>query len=340
MTRKPPQFWYSQKGASQVLAVMMTPLSWLWQLVTGLRWRLAKPYQSSLPVICIGNLTVGGVGKTPCVRTLALAAKAKGFTPVILMRGYGGRLAGPLFVNDQHSAHDVGDEALELKATLALPVVVSRDRAAGARWIETHHAGDVIIMDDGFQNPTLRYDQAVLVFDGETGIGNSGIVPSGPLRESLPTGLRRASHALIIGEDKHQLANRIHHLAPHIPRASAQKGYHTKTRQMITDQTTCNGRLLAFAGIGRPQGFFDTIQDHGGHLVTSLSFGDHHHYSAKEWEHIIRMAETNQARLVTTMKDYMRLSPSQKAMVTPLPLELRIDDEKWITQLLAGLDKD
>jgi len=95
MTRKPPQFWYSQKGASQVLAVMMTPLSWLWRLVTGLRWRLVKPYQSSLPVICIGNLTVGGVGKTPCVRALALAAKAKGFTPVILMRGYGGRLAGP-----------------------------------------------------------------------------------------------------------------------------------------------------------------------------------------------------------------------------------------------------
>lgn len=340
MTRKPPSFWNAPLGASHPMAVMLTPLSWLWQLASGLRWRLVKPYRSALPVICIGNLTVGGVGKTPFVRTLALAAKAKGFSPVILMRGYGGRLTGPLFVTDQHTASDVGDEALELKASCDMPVVVSRDRAAGAGLIETHQASDLIIMDDGFQNPGLKYDQAVLVFAGETGIGNGGIVPSGPLRESLTKGLRRASHILIIGADQHGLANRIHDLAPHLRPAYAHKGYNIKTCQLITDQTQSEGRLLAFAGIGRPQGFFDAIRHHGGNLVASLSFADHHPYSLKEWEYIISTARANDARPVTTMKDYMRLSPSQQAMVTPLPLELQIDDSTWITHLLEGLGED
>ena len=340
MLRQPPQFWYSRQGVGPLAAVMMTPLSWLWQMASGLRWRLTKAYHSSLPVICVGNLTVGGVGKTPCVRAFALAAKTAGFSPVILMRGYGGRLSGPLSVGVQHSADEVGDEALELTVTCSVPVVVSRDRAAGARWIETHHTGDLIIMDDGFQNPGLKSDQAVLVFDGETGIGNGGIVPSGPLRESMANGLRRASHTLIIGADQHELANRIHDLAPHLRPAYAHKGYDIKTCQLITDQTQSEGRLLAFAGIGRPQGFFDAIRHHGGNLVASLSFADHHDYTVKEWEHIISMAKTEKARLVTTMKDYMRLTPPQQAMVTPLPLELRIDDPTWITQLLAGLGKD
>jgi tetraacyldisaccharide 4'-kinase len=339
MTRKPPVFWTSSTVSSCLIAIMMTPFSWLWQLAGWLRWRLAKPYHAEVAVICVGNLSVGGVGKTPFVRALALMAKAAGFSPVILMRGYGGNLPGPVSVSNKHSTLEVGDEALELKASCSVPVIVARDRAAGARWIESHDKGDLIIMDDGFQNPRLKSDRAVLVFDGETGLGNGKIVPAGPLRESMTNGLKRASHALIIGSDQHGLSTRIHHLAPHIEIASANKGYDADTRQLITDHTILDGRLMAFAGIGNPQGFFDAIKKHGGHLVASLSFADHHHYTSMEWEQIISTAEMNKARPVTTMKDYMRLTPAQQTMVTPLPLELLINEQSWMKHLLAGLDK-
>ena len=321
-----PAFWYVP---SSPLAWLLLPLSWLWQLTTWLRWRITRPYRSVLPTFLIGNLTVGGVGKTPLVQHFARMAIKAGYAPVIISRGYGGRHKGVIEVAPHHQAQLVGDEALESRAIC--PVVVARHRQDAMRHIERTHLGDCIIIDDGFQNPHLKPHHAILVFDGERGVGNGQIIPSGPMRETMRAGLKRAQDALIIGTDRHQLAKRITTLAPHIRIHYAEKTYDAETCQRIKS----SGKLAVFAGLGNATGFFNSIAAHGGDVVVRMAFGDHHDYSAADWARMIATAQEHDATLMTTQKDYMRLNAEQRRKVIPLPLRLVLLDDAWVTELLT-----
>lgn len=324
-----PSFWYQRSIIGYAIMILLWPLSLLWRIASTTRRLWIRPVKLPLPVICIGNLTAGGTGKTPLVTCVAKAAIDKGLAPVVLSKGYGGSAAGPHLVTADDSAALVGDEPLELAAIC--PVVIAKTRKAGAVWIAENMTADVILMDDGFQNPALQPDIGIVVFDGNRGIGNGQIMPVGPMREGLRNGLQRASYVVIIGDDTQGLSQTIHHMRPDIPIISASKEFEPSVQAILAKEP-----LLAFAGIGHPDAFFAMIAEHGGQLIKTLSFPDHHRYTAAEWQNIHATALRHQAKLVTTRKDYMRLDPDQRHAVTPLPLTLDID-RRWINEIYDEL---
>lgn len=324
-----PSFWYQRSVFGYVFMVLLWPLSILWRIASYYRRLWIRPIQLPIPVICVGNLTAGGTGKTPLVRRIATMAIEADLSPVILSKGYGGTEKGPVLVQPDHSADTVGDEPLELADIC--PVLIAKNRKIGAGWIAENLTADIIIMDDGFQNPAIRPDNGILVFDGSRGIGNGQIIPVGPMREGLRYGLFRASHVVIIGNDQQGLAHAIRTMKPNLPIITADKIFDNSARDILA-----NDRLLAFAGIGHPDAFFSMITKNGGKLIKTLSFPDHHRYTARDWEDICMTASDNKAKLVTTMKDYMRLDIKQRQHVTPLTLELDLDTS-WINDIFVEL---
>jgi tetraacyldisaccharide 4'-kinase len=327
-----PSFWYQRSIKGYAIMTVLWPLSILWRLGSYYRRLWITPARMNIPVICVGNVTAGGTGKTPLVRRLADMAIASGLSPVILSKGYGGKETGPMIVNADSTADMVGDEPLEL--TDICPVVIAKNRKAGATWIAENMAADVIIMDDGFQNPAIRADIGILVFDGARGIGNGQIIPVGPLREPWRDGLHRASHVIIIGEDAQGLSQAIKQIRPDIPIISAHKRFDQTTKPVLSGDP-----LVAFAGIGHPEAFFSMITEHGGQIVKTLAYPDHHQYTATDWDNIYKTASQSGAKLITTKKDYMRLHPAQRQHVTPLPLMLDIDTA-WINDIYDELCHD
>lgn len=312
-----PRFW--QAGGP--LAALLSPLGQLYA-VLGRRRRRAAPWRAPCPVICVGNLSAGGSGKTPTALALAERLTALGRRPVFLTRGYGGRERGPLLVEPgRHDAAAVGDEPLLLAA--AAPTVVARDRAAGAALAARQ--GDVIVMDDGFQNPALHKDLSLLVFDGGQGIGNGRCLPAGPLREGLAEGLARADACLLIGQDATGLApllaGRPLLRASLDPQGSELKGQ----------------RVLAFAGIGRPEKFFESLRALGAELAGTRGFGDHHRYRAAEIAALRAEAARAGARLVTTAKDLARLPPDLRQGIAVLAVRLVFADRDALDALLKGV---
>lgn len=312
-----PRFW--QAGGP--LAALLAPLGRLYAAL-GRRRRQAVPWRAPCPVICVGNLSAGGSGKTPTALALAERLTALGRRPVFLTRGYGGRERGPLLVEPaRHDAAAVGDEPLLLAA--AAPTVVARDRAAGAALAARQ--GDVIVMDDGFQNPALHKNLSLLVFDGGQGIGNGRCLPAGPLREGLAEGLARADACLLIGEDATGLAPRL--AGRPLLRASLEpQGSELKGQ-----------RVLAFAGIGRPEKFFESLRALGAGLAGTRSFGDHHPYRAAEIEALRAEAARAGARLVTTAKDLVRLPPELREGIAVLAVRLVFADRDALDALLKGV---
>jgi tetraacyldisaccharide 4'-kinase len=209
-------------------------------------------------------------------------------------RGYGGRMQNVLVNNKKHSAIDVGDEPLLLSQQA--PVVVNANRFEGAKRAVDEGA-DIIIMDDGFQNPSLYKDLSFLVFDGHYGIGNGKIIPAGPLRETLKDGIKRADALIILGKDKHNLAERSH-----LPVFFG----HTEVQTTIIN----NPNVVAFAGIGHPQKFYHTLSAHGFNVMETFDFPDHHFYSKTELEKIIQKARAKNADIYTTSKDFVKIPHS------------------------------
>ncbi|HTI86420.1 MAG TPA: tetraacyldisaccharide 4'-kinase [Alphaproteobacteria bacterium] len=313
---RPPAFW--DRGGWPQLALM--PASWMWSAAGWLRARATSPTRAALPVICIGNVTVGGAGKTPTALTcLALLGARFGSEAVhAVTRGYGGALPGPVRVDpERHTATEVGDEAL-LLARVA-PTWVARDRVAGAQAAAVAGA-KLVVLDDGFQNPTIAKDASLLVVDGAVGFGNGRVMPAGPLRESLSSALDRADAVIVIGDDTYGVAARVAAMSPGLPILSAR---------IEPDPTTAaalkGARVIAFAGIGRPEKFFATLADCGADIVARRSFPDHHYFTGAELAWLGTEAERADARLVTTEKDWVRLDAEWRARVTPLPIALAID---------------
>jgi tetraacyldisaccharide 4'-kinase len=313
-----PAFW--QAGRGGVLAPLLAPFGWLYGRITLAR--LAKPGERvAVPVIAIGNFTAGGAGKTPVARALVQALAARGETPFILSRGYGGSVAGPHRVDAQRdSASMVGDEPLMLAGTG--PVVVSRDRRAGAqRAIE--QGASVLVLDDALHNPHLFKDFTLAVVDGGAGFGNGFCLPAGPLRAPVRPMLARTDAILLIGADRQGTAKTLSEK----PLFVSQLMPETAVSAMLRGQ-----RVLAFCGIGRPEKFAETLREIGAEIVALRAFADHHAFTETEAEALLAEAQNLGAMLVTTEKDAMRLAggPAREALrqaATVLPVSVALPEE-------------
>jgi tetraacyldisaccharide 4'-kinase len=286
-----PGFWHRRPG---LVARLLWPLGRLYGAVTA--WRMARRGRSvGIPVICIGNFTAGGTGKTPAAIHVAQLLLSQGRRPVFLSRGHGGRLAGPAQVDPaRHSAADCGDEPL-LLARIA-PVVVAQDRIAGAR-LAAGLGADVIVMDDGLQNPSLAKDAVIAVVDGATGFGNGYCLPAGPLRAPLWRQWPHADAVLIVGEDATDVAGL----------AGGRPVLRGRLAPAASDVAALAGRrLLAFAGIGRPSKFFDTLREAGLDVARTQAFADHHPYSVADADRLEALAAAEGLLPVTTEKDAVR----------------------------------
>jgi tetraacyldisaccharide 4'-kinase len=306
----PPEFW-RHRGLA---AIALSPLGALVSHL-GPLWRArTTPTVVGVPVICVGNLTVGGAGKTPLVIALARALQGLGRAPHILSRGYGGRLKGPLRVDPvQHEAQDVGDEPL-LLARMA-PTWICADRATSAR-AAVEDGADILLMDDGFQNPGLIKTVSILVIDGGYGFGNGQVMPAGPLREALAGGLARADAAVIIGDDITGIRDAIADRCPIFDARIVP----------IPDQGITGKPVIAFAGIGRPEKFYASLQELGCTLIETRNFADHHPYTPDEIMRLCDLAHALDATLVTTEKDLVRLPDAARKMVQALRIAVEWSD--------------
>ena len=284
---------------------MLWPVSKVWAQSAAWRMGRAPRFRPPVPVICVGNFVVGGAGKTPTCLAIARIAKGKGLKPGFLTRGYGGAAKGPLLVDPAtHRADAVGDEPLLLAA--AAPTVVCGDRVAGARLLLEQRV-DLIIMDDGFQNPSLAKDLSLVCVDADVGIGNGMVTPSGPLRAPLALQLRKADALIVIGEGEQ---------AEPLIRTAARAG-RPVLRATLKPARVREWRkepLLAFAGIGRPAKFFASLDAVGATVKRTVPFPDHHRYSEDDATTLLQRAEAEKLRLVTTEKDLARLAGATGAL--------------------------
>ncbi len=312
-----PGFWYAPSG---IWARLLSPLGAVTAAVTRARVR-QRGVRVGVPVICVGNLTAGGAGKTPTVIAVAGRLAARGIAVHVVSRGHGGRLRGPVRVDPRrHRASEVGDEPL-LLAGFA-PTWVARDRAAGARAAVAAGAG-AILLDDGFQNPALVKDLSIVVVDGGVGFGNGFCIPAGPLREPVAAGLARADLVLVIGEGDVDLP---------VPRPVLRGTL--VARDIGIDWR--GQRVVAFAGIGRPEKFFATLRDLGATLIGAHSFPDHAPYPPVILRRMAAEAVAAGALLVTTDKDAVRLPAFFRGQAIPLPVTLEISGD---AALDAALDR-
>ncbi|HWA02010.1 MAG TPA: tetraacyldisaccharide 4'-kinase [Rhizomicrobium sp.] len=311
-----PDFWTSDDWRSRLLA----PAGWIYGASVAWNAARAKPIRPPVPVVCVGNLTAGGTGKTPVAIALAEILIAQGHQPWFLSRGYGGRLRGPVEVTEWSRAADVGDEPLLLAR--AAPVIVARDRLAGAN-LAVGKGATVIVMDDGHQNFALAKDLSLVVVDGDTGFGNGRMIPAGPLREPVARGLARADAVFATGSGLPPLgACRI----PVLRVALTIEGPDIEGRAMV-----------AFAGIGRPEKFFEALRAQGAILAAVQGFPDHHVYSAGEIARLRAKARAHNAELVTTEKDFVRLTASEREGIRAIPLNAAFEDRSAVERLLDRL---
>jgi tetraacyldisaccharide 4'-kinase len=296
-----------------VLASALSPLGALYGRMAALKEAEVKPYRSRLPVICIGNFTVGGGGKTPTAIAVAEVLKEAGERPCFLTRGYGGKTEGPVLATKEQSAAEIGDETLLLLAHA--PTVVSADRAAGAKLIEGTDA-TVIVMDDGFQNPQLVKDFNLIVVDSQVGLGNGLVMPAGPLRAPLDRQMPRADALLLIGDGR---------AAPLAKSFEAANKPVLKARMVPRGDARWLGVLpvIGFAGIANPKKFYATLSQNGARLTGTRSFADHHPYTERQAERLLRWARDWNAMLVTTEKDWMRLPEDDGTALSELRFRSR-----------------
>lgn len=326
-----PDFWYNPPQAPGLKARLLQPLGALYAGATARRLAKGQPLRASVPVICIGNINAGGVGKTPTVMALISHLSAKGHKVHVVTRGHGGRAKGPLRVDEtQHSAALTGDEPL-LLAPFA-PVWVSKDRALGVQ-AAAEAGAEVILLDDGHQNPGVYKDLSLVVVDAARGFGNGLCIPAGPLREPLDQGLARADALLSIGAplDQSHFTQTWGHAIGATPALRGE----LKPLQMGMDWH--GTRVLAFAGIGHPQKFFDTLRAEGAQLIRAEPLDDHQPLSPALIARLEAEAFALDAQLVTTEKDAARLPAHLRPKVMTLVVRLHIEDYAPLDQLLKPL---
>lgn len=332
---KAPAFWDGGGWPAWLLA----PVGWIWGRIAA--WNMTRPPRTlaPVPVIAVGNFTAGGAGKTPTVAALVGLARCAGFVPAVVTRGWGGRLAGPVRVDpSRHRAADVGDEPL-LHAHIA-PTIVSRDRAAALALL-TAAGADLVLLDDGFQNPHLGKDLSLVVVDRGQGIGNGRVIPAGPLRAPLDVQLDRAS-ALVLVDSGEADAPGLAALGAE----AARRGLPVFTARLVPQapERLAGRRFLAYAGIGRPSKFAATLAAAGAIVVDLVAFADHQPLGEADAEALLARAAAEGLELVTTEKDAARLAGATSPHSIRLAIasrvaavELVFDDEAAVLAKLAGL---
>ncbi|WP_411288728.1 tetraacyldisaccharide 4'-kinase [Phenylobacterium sp.] len=328
-----PRWWYVRDGRFMpVTRALLTPLSWIWAGVTARRITQATPADPGVPVICVGNLTMGGAGKTPVVREIAVRLAARGLGVHLLARGYGGRLKGPLRVDPAvHGSAEVGDEPLMLARDY--PVWIARDRAAGAR-AAADAGAQVVVMDDGHQNPSVKKALSLLVVDGETRqgewpFGDGRVFPAGPMREPLGAGLARADAVVVLlPGDLRVVSGDLLSIFGDTPTFSAR---------LVSTAPPPPGPQMGFAGVGKPWKVERALKAAGCELLDFQAFPDHFAYDAATLERLARHAQAHGAGLVTTEKDWVRLPANWQARVSAWPVRAVFTDEAALDALLARI---
>ena len=323
-----PQFWHQPPG---LMAYGLWPLGRLYGAATA--WRQSRALEAAhppCPVICIGNINAGGTGKTPTVIALAEHLKERGRRVVALSRGYGGTVAVPTLVDPKtHGAAEVGDEPLLISAFC--PVVVVRKRVAGLA-LALAQKPDVILMDDGFQDPSVRKDFSIVVVDAHLGFGNGFCVPAGPLREPLAKGLARADLCLSIGEAAAQ--RRFAALGPD----HAHLRVEGEIKPLLTGMPWLGLPVFAFAGIAHPEKFFTTLRDLGANILGCEALSDHEPLSLPLMKRLAAKARALNAQMVCTEKDAARLPAQYQRDVLALPVRLELKDWSKIDEKLINLE--
>ena len=308
---KAPEFWHDDSWPARALA----PLGRAYALGGRIRRALAKPYKASVPVICVGNLTAGGAGKTPVTISLIRRLKERGVDVHAVTRGYGGQERGPHRVNlRSDTPRRVGDEPLLLAAEC--PTWVAKSRPAGIE-SAVQAGAELVILDDGHQNPSFDRDLALVVVDGPSGFGNGRLMPAGPLRETVAEGLARADAVVVMGEPRAGLMEQL----ANTPVLRA------KTQPRFSGISLTGARVLAFAGIGRPEKFFETVRKLGAQVIDSEAFPDHHRYSQQMLGRLMDRAASQDLTLVTTEKDMVKLPDTARGKVWPVPIGVKWEDE-------------
>jgi tetraacyldisaccharide 4'-kinase len=325
-----PAFWYRP---SSWISRLLLPFGALYGLVAGQRLQ-REGIDAGIPVLCVGNYHVGGAGKTPTVLALAKLLRDLGETPVVLSRGYGGRLRGPIKVDPaRHVADDVGDEPLMMAGSVA--VVVARDRIAGVALARSQRAS-VILMDDGFQNPAIIKDASLIVIDASRGLGNACVFPAGPLRAPLKPQLARTDALIVVGDGI---------AAQGVAAAIAARGAPVLSAHLRPDDASVASlggkRVLAFAGIGDPARFFRTLAASGIAVVARRVFADHHPFTKSEIESLLAEAKREALTPVTTEKDLARLRgaagvPSWAGDIVPFAVTLAFEDAAQWRKFVSG----
>jgi tetraacyldisaccharide 4'-kinase len=328
---RPPEFWKADAGgrdAALTLRAVLTPVSWAYGWEVARRLRATTPRHAPVPVICVGNFTVGGGGKTPVTRAIRAKLGAGAHS---LSRGYGGRIEGPLRVTPDMEAREVGDEPLLHAADGA--AWIARDRHAGA--MAAANAGaHAIIMDDGFQNPSLAKDLNIIVVDAGYGVGNGQVFPAGPLRERLQDGMKRADAIVLLRTADARAEANDNADTPAWLDGFAKPILHA---ELCPTGERHEGKFVAFAGLARPEKFFDTLTAAGVTLTDAIPFADHHPYTEDDFAALEQLAAEHGAKLITTEKDAARLTPTQRARVAVLPVIARFDDDAAFDALLEPI---
>lgn len=327
-----PDFWNHKHGrkAAPFIRTVLTPIGWIYGKVTARRIATTEAYDPGIPVICVGNASVGGVGKTPITSYLLESLTRMGIKAVGLTRGYGGREKGPVLVKSSHMSKDVGDEPLLLARKG--PVWVSAGRDDGARAAVGALTGfrktgaEVIIMDDGHQNPLVKKTLSLLVVDAEIGFGNECVFPAGPLREPVTSALARSDAViLMMPTPDFQVSETLFEQLKPLPVIPAHLAPYAQLPK---------GKLYAFAGIGRPNKFFDALIRAGADLVEAQPFANHYAYKDTDIKNLIDLAREDQATLITTEKDYVRIPKGFQKHVAVWPVSVQFEDELTLRRIL------
>ena len=326
---KSPDFW--KRGRGGWISSVLQPVAWVYRQCALVR-HSSTSVKTGVPVICVGNVVAGGAGKTPVAMAIGQHLIAAGLKVHYLSRGYGGSKKGPHLVNGElDQAAEVGDEPLLLSRIA--PTCVAKDRVDGAQACVDGGA-DVIVMDDGLQNVSLVKDISLCVIDGSYGLGNGQLIPSGPLREPLAEAIEKSNAVVLIGADDAGIEEVISQISPDLPILKA-------ALEPVEMQTQLAGkRVHAFAGIGRPDKFFDTLNSLGCEVQHTTAFADHHAFSGDEISRLVAAAQSDKALLITTEKDYVRLDRKWSENILALPVSLVWQDDTMLTRFFEPLLSD
>ena len=308
-----PEFWYRKNISSTVKIFLLFPFSIIWILISYLKKFFIKKYKSNLKVICIGNLTIGGTGKTPFAIYIYKLLKNCGYKPVFLTRGYGGLLKGPIEVKGTHNFETVGDEAMLLSKIG--PTIVSVDRSLGAKFIENHENNfNIIIMDDGLQNNQLEQDIKFLLVDKNLKFGNEYCIPAGPLREPVNQGLKKIDAMILTGNHYHKDTNF----------KKINIAIFNSETKIIESPKIKNEGVLAFCGLANPNKFYELLKENGQNVISTKSFPDHYVYKSEDIDNLKSEADDQNLKLITTEKDYVKIN-DVKNIINVLPIEMEIN---------------